>query len=196
MGLLQRSGMFWKIKALKSYLSCCINFQCNRTLLFIIIIIIILCRYEYISADFVHIKYLGYNPADSYWCHVYSYARYSTCKLCFMIWRITVNINYLTCRVHLPIANGTLVVAVRPKATDILFYALLWSCYYTLHKKYHLHKCCTFWPTCIAIHHFRILAWVVQLALSPHEVRIFDILIVLIDYRKYKIMVLGCPSLA
>jgi hypothetical protein len=35
------------------------------------------------------------------------------------------NINYHISRVHLPIANGTLVVAVKPKATDILFSARL-----------------------------------------------------------------------
>jgi hypothetical protein len=35
------------------------------------------------------------------------------------------NINYLISRVHLPIANGTPVVADKPKATDILFSARL-----------------------------------------------------------------------
>jgi hypothetical protein len=165
-----------------SYLSCCINFQCNRMLLFIIIIIIIiiiLCRSKIISADFVYIKYLGYNPADSYWRHGVC-KLFLTCRLCFKIWRITTNINYLISRVHLYVASGTRVVAVKPKATEILFSARLWSFYYILHKKYYLHKCCTFWPTCIAVHHFRVLAWVVQLALSPHEARILGILIVLI----------------
>jgi hypothetical protein len=35
------------------------------------------------------------------------------------------NINYLISRVHPPIASGVLVVAVKPKAADILFSAQL-----------------------------------------------------------------------
>jgi hypothetical protein len=111
-----------------------------------------------------------------------------------MLWSTVMNRIYLISRVHLPIANGTFVVAVKPKATDIFFSTRLSSCYFTLHKKDYLNKRCTFWPRCITIHHCRFLAWVALVALSPHKVRTFDIFST--DCRKFKTTVFWCPSLA